>query len=155
MKKTVWGMFVIAAVLVAVSSASLLGQGNVTKEKSLYSRLGGKKAIVAVVDEFVSRVAADARINAFFAATAANPARLKAFKGKLVDQICMASGGPCKYTGKNMKAAHAGMGVSGADFDALVGDLVGALDKFKVGPHEKDQLLGVLGPMKTDIVEKK
>ena len=155
MKNSIWGIFVIAAVLAAVSSAPLIGQGSVTKEKSLYSRLGGKKAIVAVVDEFVSRVAADARINAFFAATAANPARLKAFKGKLVDQICMASGGPCKYTGKTMKAAHAGMGVSGADFDALVGDLVGALDKFKVGSHEKDQLLGALGPMKTDIVEKK
>ena len=122
MKKSIWGIFVIAAVLAAVSSAPLFGQGNVTKEKSLYSRLGGKKAIVAVVDEFVSRVAADARINAFFAATAADPARLKTFKGKLVDQICRASGGPCKYTGKNMKAAHAGMGVSGADFDALVGD---------------------------------
>jgi hemoglobin len=54
-----------------------------------------------------------------------------------------------------MKAAHMGMGISGADFDALVQDLVGALDKFKVGQHEKDQLLGALGPMKTDIVEKK
>ena len=48
-----------------------------------------------------------------------------------------------------------GMGVSGADFNALVEDLVGALDKFKVRQHEKDQLLGALGPMKTDIVEKK
>jgi hemoglobin len=54
-----------------------------------------------------------------------------------------------------MKAAHTGMGISGADFEALVQDLVGALDKFKVGQHEKDQLLGALGPMKTDIVEKK
>ena len=155
MKKSIGGIFVIAALLVSVSSVPLIGQGKVTKEKSLYSRLGGKKAITAVVDEFVSRVAADGRINAFFAATAADPARLKAFKGKLVDQICMASAGPCKYTGKDMKSAHAGMGIGGADFDTLVGDLVGALDKFKVGPHEKDQLLGALGPMKTDIVEKK
>ena len=54
-----------------------------------------------------------------------------------------------------MKSAHAGMGISGAEFDALVEDLVGALDKFKVGADEKDQLLGALGPMKTDIVEKK
>ena len=155
MKNSIGGIFVIAALLVSVSSVPLIGQGKATKEKSLYSRLGGKKAITAVVDEFVSRVAADKRINAFFAATAADPARLKAFKGKLVDQICMASDGPCKYTSKNMKTAHAGMGIGGADFDALVGDLVGALDKFKVGPHEKDQLLGALGPMKTDIVEKK
>jgi hemoglobin len=54
-----------------------------------------------------------------------------------------------------MKSAHMGMGVGGADFDALVEDLVGALDKFNVGAHEKDQLLGALGPMKSDIVEKR
>jgi hemoglobin len=153
MKKSVGGILASAALLVSVSIAPLLGQG--AKEKSLYDRLGGKGAIVAVVDEFVGRVAADKRINAFFAATASDPERLKKFKGLLVDQICEAGGGPCKYTGKNMKAAHMGMGVGAADFDALVEDLVGALDKFKVGSHEKDQLLGALGPMKTDIVEKK
>jgi len=59
------------------------------------------------------------------------------------------------YKGKDMKTAHMGMGVGSADFDALVEDLVGALDKFKVGQHEKDQLLGALAPMKGDIVEKK
>ena len=153
MKKTVGGMLGIAAILIGISSAPLVGQA--MKEKPLYDRLGGKKAIAAVVDEFVARVAADKRINAFFGAAASDPARLKTFKANLVDQICQASGGPCNYAGKDMKTAHMGMGVSGADFDALVEDLVGALDKFKVGAHEKDQLLGALGPMKTDIVEKK
>jgi len=153
MRKTVWGAFAIFGVLVSVSSASLLGQGTM-KEKSLYDRLGGRKAITAVVDEFVGRVAGDSRINAFFSATASDPARLKKFKGNLVDQICQASGGPCTYKGKDMKAAHMGMGVGGADFGALVEDLSGALDTFKVGQHEKDQLLGALGPMKADIVEK-
>jgi hemoglobin len=152
MKKCIGGICAIAAILVSVSSAPLLGQ---MKEKSLYDRLGGKKAITAVVDEFVGRVAADKRINSFFAATAGDPARLKKFKGNLVDQICQASGGPCKYAGKDMKTAHMGMGVASGDFDALVEDLVGALDTFKVGAHEKDQLLGALAPMKTDIVEKK
>jgi len=153
MRRSILGVFVVAGLIVGVSSASVFGQA--MKEKSLYDRLGGKKAITAVVNEFVSRVAADDRINAFFAATAANPERLMTFKHKLVDQICEASGGPCKYTGKDMKTAHMGMGVSGADFNALVEDLVGALDKFKVPQHEKDQLLGALGPMKADIVEKK
>jgi len=152
MRRYVLGVLAIAGILVSVSSASVLGQ---MKEKSLYDRLGGKKSITAVVDEFVSRVAGDARINKFFAATAADPKRLSTFKGNLVDQICQASGGPCKYKGKDMKTAHMGMGVASADFDALVEDLVGALDKFKVGAHEKDQLLGALAPMKTDIVEKK
>ena len=151
MKTQLFGICLIAGLLASVSSAPLLGQ---MKEKSLYERLGKKKAITAVVDEFVARCAGDNRINKFFAATAADPARLKKFKGNLVDQICEASGGPCKYKGKDMKAAHMGMGVSGADFTALVEDLSGALDKFKVGGHEKDQLLGALAPMKTQIVEK-
>jgi hemoglobin len=153
MKRSLFGMLVIGAMLGSVSSAPLLGQA--AKEKSLYDRLGGKKAITAVVDEFVGRVAGDKRINAYFGATASDPARLEKFKGHLVDQICEASGGPCKYKGKDMKSAHVGMGVSGGDFDALVEDLVGALDKFNVGPREKEQLLGALGPMKGDIVEKK
>jgi hemoglobin len=153
MKRSVFGMLAIAALLVGVSGAPVLGQA--VKEKSLYDRLGGKKAITAVVDEFVGRAAGDKRINAYFAATASDPSRLKTFKGNLVDQICQASGGPCKYKGKDMKTAHMGMGISSADFDALVEDLVGALDTFHVGPHEKDQLLGALGPMKGDIVEKK
>ena len=153
MNKNVWGVFAIAAIIVGTSSVGVLGQG--AKEKSLYDRLGGKKAITAVVDEFVGRVAGAKRINAFFAQTAGDPARLKKFKGNLVDQICEASGGPCKYKGKDMKTAHMGMGISAGDFNALVEDLVGALDKFNVGAHEKDQLLGALGPMQNDIVEKK
>jgi len=153
MRKSILGVIVIAGLIVGVSSASVLGQA--MTEKSLYDRLGGKKAITAVVDEFVGRVAADKRINGFFADTAADAKRLAAFKNKLVDQICEASGGPCKYKGKDMKSAHMGMGISGGDFNALVEDLVGALDKFNVPQHEKDQLLGALAPMKTDIVEKK
>ena len=124
------------------------------KEKSLYDRLGGQKVIIAVVDEFVGRVAADTRINKFFMAVASDPKHLEAFKMKLVDQICEASGGPCKYKGIDMKSAHAGMGITASDFDALVEDLVTALNKFKVGAAEKQQLLGVLGPMKSDVVTK-
>ena len=135
---------------VSLASFTLLAQ----PPSTLYDRLGGKLAITAVVDEFVARVAADKRINSFFAGVAGDPDRLAAFKGKLVDQICEASGGPCKYPGKDMKTVHQGMGISTADFNALVEDLVGALDKFKVAADDKQTLLGVLSPMKKDIVEK-
>ena len=94
------------------------------------------------------------RINGYCLDTAADPKRLAHFKMNLVDQICEASGGPCKYKGKDMKTAHAGMGITGADFNALVEDLVAALDKFHVGEREKNDLLGALGPMQKDIVEK-
>jgi hemoglobin len=148
MRQLVKTALVSALMLAALASVSFAA------EKTLYDRLGGKDAIVAVVDDFVGRVAADKRINGYFAQTAADPARLAAFKDKLVDQICEASGGPCKYTGKDMKTAHAGMGITEADFNALVEDLTGSLDKFKVAPDDKNTLLGVLGPMKKDIVEK-
>ena len=118
-------------------------------DRSLYDRLGGKPAITAVVEDFVGRVAADSRINGKFA-----NADIPRLKMLLVEQICQASGGPCTYTGRSMKATHAGMGVSSADFDALVGDLVATLNIFKVPEREKNELLGALGPMKKDIVEK-
>jgi hemoglobin len=150
MRKYVMGFLVAVAMVAGVT-----GFGHTLRaEKSLYDRLGGRKAIAAVVDEFVGRAAADKRINHFFAETAADTKRLASFKGKLVDQICEASGGPCKYTGKDMKHAHAGMGVAGADFDALVDDLVGAMNALKVPEKEQNELLGALGPMKKDIVEK-
>lgn len=122
------------------------------KPKSLYSRLGGKKAITLVVEEFVNNCASDARINRFFAETAKDKKRLARFKTNLVNQICKESGGPCKYTGKDMKTAHKGMGITDGDFNALVEDLVKALDKYKVGATEKNELLGALGGMKGDIV---
>jgi hemoglobin len=136
----------IAPIVVALA----LGLGVATAqaaEKSLYDRLGGKKAITAVVAEFVGNVGADARINGRFAHT-----DLTHLKKMLVAQICAGSGGPCKYTGKDMKAAHAGMNIQDAEFSALVEDLVKALDKFKVPEKEKNDLLGILGPMKPDIV---
>jgi hemoglobin len=140
--------FLAATMAVAVGCATM-GESPMMGQKSLYDRLGGKPAIQAVVDDFVANVAADARINSYFAG--ANIPRLKA---QLVDQICEATGGPCKYTGQNMKDAHRGMGITSAAFDALVGDLVKTLDKFKVPEKEKGELLGALGPMKKDIVEK-
>jgi len=136
-------------------SFSVVPAASALSQKSLYDRLGGKTAIVAVVDDFVANCAADARINKFFTATAADKNRLAAFKNKLVDQICEAAGGPCKYTGRDMKTAHAGMGIGNAEFNALVEDLTKSLNKFKVAKAEQDQLLGVLGPMRAQIVEKK
>ena len=116
--------------------------------KSLYERLGGKPAITAVVDQFVANVAADGRINGRFATT-----DIPKLKGHLVDQVCQATGGPCSYQGRDMKWTHLGMQISSADFGALVQDLVVALDKFNVPAGEKSELLGLLGPMKKDIVE--
>jgi len=116
-------------------------------QKSLYDRLGGKDAITAVVDDFVGNVAADKRINGFFAHT-----DIPRLKKNLVDQLCAATGGPCTYTGRDMRTAHKGMGITDADFNALVEDLTKSLNKFNVPAKEQGELLGILGPLKPQIV---
>ena len=115
---------------------------------TLYDRLGGIDAIRAFVDEFVCRCAGDDRINGKFART--DIPRLKAM---LVDQVCAASGGPCEYTGRDMRQTHTGMGVTGGEFDALVEDLVATLNQFSVPAAEQGELLGILGPLRPEIVE--
>jgi hemoglobin len=138
----------LKSIVVAVCLLAFLMGNALAQEKSLFDRLGGKNAIKAVVDEFVSIAAADARINKKFGKT-----NIDRLKFELVEQVCMATGGPCKYKGLDMKAAHKNMGVTAGEFNALVEDLVKALDKFNVGDKEKNELLGALGPMKPEIVE--
>jgi hemoglobin len=118
-----------------------------TGKKELYDRLGGQAAIVAVVDEFIARVAADDRINLRFGNT-----DIPRLKSLLVEFVCMATGGPCKYSGTDMETTHGGMEVADEEFTAVVEDLTGALDKFNVPAKEKGELLGALGPLKPRIV---
>jgi hemoglobin len=115
---------------------------------SLYERLGGLDAITAVIDSFVARCAGADRINPKFERT--DVPRLKKM---LVDQVCEATGGPCTYTGRTMSETHDGIAVTAGEFDALVEDLVLTLDEFNVPKPEQDELLGLLGPMRDDIVE--
>jgi hemoglobin len=120
----------------------------VEPKKPLFERLGGKGAIEAVVDDFLGRVAHDDRINSGFAVGSVPRVRQR-----LVELVCAGTGGPCTYSGRDMKGAHAGMAITGAQFDALVGHLVASLDKFKVPAQEKGDLLAILGPMRSAIVE--
>ena len=135
----------VSLMVVFVLSISALSQ-----EKSLYDRLGGKDALDAVVADFAGRVLADTRINKKFARSDA-PRLVK----NLTDFLCKATGGPCAYTGQTMKKSHKNMGTTAGEFGALVEDLVATLDKFNVPAKEKGEVLAALGPLQTDIVEKK
>jgi hemoglobin len=115
---------------------------------SLFERLGGLDAITAVVNSFVARCAGDDRINGKFVRT-----DIPRLKKMLVDQVCEAAGGPCTYTGGSMRETHDGMAVTDGEFAALVEDLVATLNEFNVPEAEQQELLGVLGPMRDDIVE--
>ncbi|MBK9648282.1 MAG: group 1 truncated hemoglobin [Deltaproteobacteria bacterium] len=122
-------------------------------EDSLYVQLGGETAIRAVVAEMVKNIAADGRINWMFA-----NADLPGLENQLHDQICAATGGGCTYSGADMKTAHAGMAITDAQFNALVEDLLTALDTLGVpyaldGSQTIDPLLLALVGMQGDIVE--
>ena len=135
-------LLITAFLVCALSTTSATAQS-----RTLYERLGGRPAITAVVDDFVANVAADKRINKFFAR--ANIGRLKA---RLVEQICQGTGGPCQYRGDDMRSVHAGMGIQNKHFDALVQDLAKSLNKFKVPAREQKELVAILAPMRKDIV---
>ena len=140
----------LAAALVAAAALlafTLSNTAAVSQTRSLYDRLGGETAIAAVVDDFVKNVAADKRINGFFA-----KANIDLLKVRLTKQICQATGGPCVYTGRDMRSAHAGMGIRNKDFNALVQDLGKSLKKFKVPAKEQKELVALLAPMRKDIV---
>lgn len=115
--------------------------------KSLFDRLGGLPAITLVVEEFVTRSTTDDRIKErFFNTDATNLKKL------LVEFVCLATGGPCTYTGRSMEDSHAGMDLVDEEFTALVEDLVAGLDKYKVPEKEKGEILGALGPLKPTMV---
>ena len=120
------------------------------KPPSLYQRLGGREGIRGVVDDFVATAAADDRVKGRFTGLA--PAAVEKLKTNLSDQICEATGGPCSYLGRDMKTTHKGMSISDTEWNATVEDLAKAMDKRNVAPEDQKALLGLLGPMKADIV---
>jgi hemoglobin len=131
-----------AAALLACAVASAPARAD-----TLYERLGGYNSLQAVVDQMIVNIAADYRINKYFA-----HADIPRLRHMLADQICSATGGGCFYGGKNMKSAHAGMHIKSRDFNALVQDLGMALAKYKVPAREQHELVAILAPLKGDIV---
>ena len=121
--------------------------GTPRRDDSLYRALGERAGIARTVDAVLRHVLADARINELFTAT--DPAQLAPL---LVDQICEAAGGPCRYQGRAMEEAHMGLAITEAQFAAFVGDTVAGMDEEGVPAEAQERLLEALGAMKPQIV---
>ncbi|HTS23484.1 MAG TPA: group 1 truncated hemoglobin [Casimicrobiaceae bacterium] len=119
---------------------------------TLYKRLGGYDALATVTDDFLSRLSTDPAFVRFFAGHSTDS--IKHIRQLIVDQLCAATGGPCVYTGRDMKTAHAGLGIGEREWDGSVKHLAATLDKFNVPAKEKDEVLTTVGTLKKDIVEK-
>jgi len=135
-------------------------------KQSLFVRLGGEKGITAIVDDFTDRALQDPRVNwqrkaiahgGLFHRTkseewAPTPQRVSYLKLHLVQFISLATGGPAKYEGKDIKGAHASMRISNPEFDAAVGDLKAALDKLQIPNKEQKELLAIIESTRPEIV---
>lgn len=117
-------------------------------DDSLYQALGARPGLVKIVDGMMTHVLADPRTNPYF-----ENASIKRIKQKLVEQFCVLSGGPCTYTGREMKRAHAGEKITAEAFNALVEDLQKSMDENGIPFHTQNKLLAKLAPMYRQIVE--
>jgi hemoglobin len=123
-------------------------------KKTLWDRLGGETAVTAVVRDFVLVAIDDPKVNFFRGKKFDAKTTLPAVQKSLVEFVSSATGGPLKYTGKSMKEAHKGMGITDAEFDALAADLATVLKKYKVPQAETDEVMKLVGSTRGDIVEK-
>jgi hemoglobin len=117
------------------------------REDSLYQKLGGKAAIDAVVDAFYVKVLADKRVNDFFADVSMDKQRRKQ-----KEFLSFAFGGPLPWTGKDMRKAHEGMGLTEEHFNAIAENLVGTLKDFKVKQELIDQVVAIAVSTKDDVL---
>jgi hemoglobin len=123
---------------------------------TLWERLGGENNVKKVIDDFVAAAATDEKVDFFRKGKfPLDDQGVAKFKRLLLEQVSSVSGGPFKYTGRTMKEAHKGMGITDAQFDALAGHLKAALEKNGAKPDDAKAVLEVVGSTRADIVEKK
>jgi hemoglobin len=115
---------------------------------TIYDRVGGKAAVAAVVDGLYARILADPLLAPYFARTdmRRQKAHMRAF-------VATALGGPGIYAGRDMAAAHRGLHVTDAAFDAVVGHLVGAIEELSVAPEEIAAIGAALAPLRAQVVQ--
>lgn len=137
---------VLAIVLSGLSNITMAQ----TSTGSLYEELGGDVGISRIVDEALLLVLQDLRIKEAFKDT-----NMKRLAGLLKEQFCEISGGPCRYSGDDMKLTHQGQDVSSAQFNALAEDVQLAMEKLNISPSVQNKLIARLAPIKRDIVIRK
>ena len=134
--------------------------------KTLYERLGGEKGVTTIVDDFVARALADPRVNwerkgvtkgGWYRRNKSVEWKhsgddIAKMKTHIAQFLSLATGGPVKYEGGEMKQVHAGLNITNAEFDAAVGDLKATLDKLGVGTDEQKELLSIIESTRPQVV---
>ena len=133
-------------------AAAIFVEPAIAEDKSLYLRLGGYEAIAAVTDDFLARLEKDDKLGRFFVGVSDDS--LARIRQHVVDLVCAKAGGPCLYTGRDMMTAHAGLGISKADWERSNKRFGETLAKFKVPDKEQKDLAAAIAPLEKVIVDK-
>jgi hemoglobin len=128
-----------------------LAQPSLGEDQSLYHRLGGYDAIAAVTQDFIGRLATNQKLARFFVGFSTD-SKLR-IQQDVIDLICQETGGPCRYTGRDMKTAHAGIGITKEDWDLSIAAFQETMKKFNVPEKEQNDLAALILPLEKDIVE--
>ena len=147
MKKSIIAFTLIACSWLAAPAFAQTTPASATVASPLFETFGEKQGLVKLMDDFMERLLADPRTGPHF-----KPADQKHVKAQLVDQICVALGGPCVYKGADMKTSHSNLDITKADFNALVEVLQGAMDAQGIAFGAQNQLLARLAPMHRDVI---
>ena len=144
MKKTLLSFALTAAALLMAGAAS--AQTAPTNDQ-LYQAFGARPGLVALMDDFMTRLLADPRTGPHF-----QPANHAHIKEQLVEQFCALGGGPCVYKGADRKSSHAELDIKKSDFNALVEVLQQSMDAKAIPFRQQNEMLALLAPMHRDII---
>ena len=135
------------AILLALLIGACAGQS--PRDDSLYRGLGEQAGITRIVEGMLLNAARNPRISRHF-----QDIDIERLRDKLVEQFCVEAGGPCEYTGDSMEESHKGLNISRADFNALVEDLIEAMEAEGIAVPVQNRLLARLAPMRGQIIER-
>ena len=119
---------------------------SVMAEESLYQQLGGQEAVESITKNLLDRILSNPKIDFLFKETDREDLHIK-----IVNQVCMETGGPCEYEGLDMVEAHSGMDIKYSEFDVFVEDFILAMEDAKIPFRLQNKVLAVFAPMREDI----
>ncbi len=115
-------------------------------EESLYQQLGGQEAVESITKNLLDRILTNPKIDFLFKETDREDLHIK-----IVNQVCMETGGPCDYEGLDMVEAHSGMDIKYSEFDVFVEDFILAMEDANIPFRLQNKVLAVFAPMREDI----
>lgn len=133
--------------LLLSATLSLGACSAVPDEENLYLALGGEQAIAVIVENFILEIARDERIIDHFEVS-----NVQRFRVMMNEHLCMVADGPCAYTGDSMIDTHAGMGVTEGDFNAIVENMMAAMNKAGIPLGPQNRLLARLATFRGEII---